>query len=174
MGFRVALIAIKGRSDGDINSDFGVAPTGEREEIAESPVCGAFVSTGWYLLYLNDYPRPDDAILQKLSKNAELVFCDVNETCMDSFATCWIDGSEQWLVFHDAQQSLMHLVTSGDLPPQYPKIHAGKTAAQDSDDGTVDHIFDIPIDLFESITGVRYDRDLPGSDEEPIEVFTPV
>ncbi len=57
MGFRVALIAVRGIDADTLYERYGVQRTGQREEIAESPVCGATVSTGWELLYLNDYPR---------------------------------------------------------------------------------------------------------------------
>ena len=109
------------------------------------------------LLYLNDYPRPHSELLADLSANAELLFCDVNETTMSSFATAWENGVERWVVFHDAQQSLTHLVTSGDLPAGYDAIRDSKQRDQADDDDDVDHIFDVPIDLFAALTGIRYD-----------------
>ncbi|EAQ81721.1 hypothetical protein DSM3645_29107 [Blastopirellula marina DSM 3645] len=67
---------------------------------------------------MNNYPRPHSEILAELSSFAELLVCDINETCMLSFATAWDNGVENWSVFHDTRQSLTHLVTSGDLPSE--------------------------------------------------------
>lgn len=174
MGFRVALIAVRGLDAETLYQRYGVRRSGQREEIAESPVCGATVSTGWELLYLNDYPRPDSEALAKLSTNAELVFCDANETCMSSFATGWENGVEKWIVFHDAQQSLNHLVTDGQLPDRYNSIRDAKLPEQADDGDDVDHIFDVPIDLFAALTGIRYDMDLPTSTGEDYETLEPL
>lgn len=174
MGYRVALIAVRGIDADTFYERYGVQRTGQREEIAESPVCGATVSTGWELLYLNDSPRPHGELLSKLSANAELLFCDVNETCMSSFATGWENGKEKWLVFHDAHQARAHLVTDGDLPAEYTSIRDDKLRKQADDGDDVDHIFDVAIDLFASLTGVRYDMDLPDSTGEDFETLKPV
>ena len=174
MGSRVAQIAVRGIDADSLYARYGVRRTGQREEIAESPVCGAVVSTGWQLLYLNEYPRPHSELLAALSADAELVFCDANETCMSSFATGWENGVEKWLVFHDAQQSLTHLVTDGILPDGYVSIRDAKLRDQAEDGDDVDHIFDIPIDLFAFLTGIRYDMDLPDSTGEDYESLEPV
>jgi hypothetical protein len=54
MGFRVQLIAVSGKELRAIQRDYGVVPTGRREEIPESPVVGAVLPNGAYLLYIND------------------------------------------------------------------------------------------------------------------------
>ncbi|QDU94541.1 hypothetical protein [Lignipirellula cremea] len=167
MGFRVAIIAVHGKSRKQLYAEYGVEPTGAREEIAESPVCGACVSTGWELLYLNNAPRPDSAQLAVLSRQAELLFCDVNETTMTSFATGWSRGTEDWLLFHDGQVSLTHLTTAGDLPDEYAAIRDALVQQQTADADGVDYLFDVPVELFAALTGVRYDRDLPAAEATP-------
>ncbi|WP_231962408.1 hypothetical protein [Symmachiella dynata] len=174
MGFRIALIAVRGIDADTLYERYGVRRTGQHEEIAESPVCGATVSTGWELLYLNDYPRPHSEALAELSANSELLFCDVNETCMSSFATGWENGVEKWIVFHDAQQSPAHLVTDGEPPDGYVAIRDAKLREQADDDDDVDHVFDVPIDLFASLTGIRYDMELPNSAGKDYEILEPV
>ena len=174
MGFRVALIAVRGIEADSLYKRYGVRRTGQREEIAESPICGATVSTGWELLYLNEDPLPHGEVLAELSANAELLFCDVNETCMSSFATGWENGLEKWIVFHDAQQSPVHLVTDGEPPDEYNAIRDAKLRQQAEDGDDVDHVFDVPIDLFGSLTGIRYDMDLPDSVGEDYETLEPM
>jgi hypothetical protein len=62
MGFRVQLIAVTGKEPHAVQRGFGVSATGQREEIAESPVVGAALPNGAYLLCINDPDRivPED------------------------------------------------------------------------------------------------------------------
>jgi hypothetical protein len=165
MGFRVQLIAVSGKKPGEIQRDFGVVPTGQREEIAESPVVGATLPNGAYLLYINDSDRivPDDKVFARLSKSASLIACYVNETVMNSYACAWANGAVRWSVFHDAQQGIDHLETNGSLPSELQPIHDRLFAQQEEDDGC-DFIFDIPVELFVALGGIRYDHDVPGED----------
>src|SRR5262245_54935122 len=98
MGFRVLLIAAKGKEPDAIHRDYGVAPTGEREEIPESPVTGAMLPSDAYLLYINDEIVPDDRVFWRLSTNAWLIACYANETVMNSYASLWVNGVEKWSV----------------------------------------------------------------------------
>ena len=104
MGFRVQLIAVSGKAPHTIHSEYGVVPSGRREEIPESPVVGATLPNGAYLLYVNDRIVPDEKVFARLSGGAALVACYANETVMNSFACGWVNGVERWSVFHDAQQ----------------------------------------------------------------------
>src|SRR5262245_22819572 len=108
MGFRVQLIAISGKEARAIQREYGVVPTAQREEIPESPVVGAALSNGAYLLYINDRDKivPDGQVLARLSTGASLIACYANETVMNSYACAWANGVERWSVFHDAQQGI--------------------------------------------------------------------
>jgi hypothetical protein len=172
MGFRVQLIALTGKEPSAVQRDFGVAATGQREEIAESPVVGAALPSGAYLLYINDPDKivPEDKVFARLSKGASLVACYANETVMNSYACGWANGIERWSVFHDAQQDIKHLETSGTLPPEFQAIRDRLFAEQEGDDGA-DFIFDIPIELFAALGGIRYDHDIPGAGPDPWEIL---
>jgi hypothetical protein len=172
MGFRVQLIAVTGKEPHAVQRGFGVSAKGQREEIAESPVVGAALPNGAYLLYINDPDRivPEDEVYARLSKGASLVACYANETVMNSYACGWTNGVEQWSVFHDAQQEIKHLETSGTLPPQFQAIRDRLFAQQDADDGA-DFIFDIPVELFAAVGGIRYDHDIPGAGPDPWEIL---
>ena len=172
MGFRVQLIAVSGKEPRTVHHDYGVVSTGKREEIPESPVVGAPLPDGAYLLYINDQDKivPDDEVFARLSKVASLIACYANETVMNSYACAWSDGVERWSVFHDAQQDAEHLETSGTLPPEFQPIRDRLFAEQKGDDGA-DFIFDIPIELFATLGGIRYDHDIPGAGPEPWEVL---
>jgi hypothetical protein len=170
MGFRVLLIAVTGKDPRAIQGEYGVAPTGLREEIPESPVLGAALPNGAYLLYINDRIVPDDKVFGRLSAGASLIACYANETVMNSYASAWSNGVERWSVFHDAQQDIKHLETSGALPPELQPIRDRLFAEQETDNGA-DFIFDIPVELFAGLGGVRYDYDIPGAGPEPWEIL---
>lgn len=102
MGFRVLLIAVTGKEPNIIHNDYEVEPTNQYEEIPESPVTGAILPSGAYLLYINDEILPDDKVFARLSKQASLIACYANETVMNSFASAWSNGVEQWSVLDGA------------------------------------------------------------------------
>jgi hypothetical protein len=173
MGFRVQLIVVTGKEYRAIQRDFGVVATGQREEIAESPVVGATLPNGDYLLYINDPDKiaPEDKVFARLSKGASLVACYANETVMNSYACGWVDGAERWSVFHDAQQDITHLETSGSLPPEFQTIRDRLFAEQEGDDDGTDFMFDIPVEVFAALGGIRYDQDIPGAGRDPWEIL---
>jgi hypothetical protein len=125
---------------------------GKREEIPESPIVSAPLPDGAYLLYINDQDKivPDDKVFARLSNFASLIACYANENVMNSYACAWLNGVECWSVFHDAQQNIEYLETSGILPPEFPPIRDRLFAEQQGDDGA-DFIFDIPIELFAAL-----------------------
>jgi hypothetical protein len=170
MGYRVLLIAVTGKETATIHEQYAVAPTAECEEIPESPVTGALLPDGAYLLYINDDIVPDDRVLARLSRDASLIACYANETVMDSLASGWVDGVEKWAVHHDAQQGIEHLDVEGDPPHHLASIRDRlSTLQKDSDD--VDYIFDIPVELFVSLGGIRYNEDIEGAEPEPWQVL---
>jgi hypothetical protein len=105
-----------------------------------------------------------------LRNGVALALIDANETVMNSYACAWSNGVECWSVFHDAQQNSDHLETSGTLPPEFQPIRDRLFAEEQGDDG-VDYIFDIPIELFAALGGIRYDHDIPGADSAPWEIL---
>ncbi|HEY9283087.1 MAG TPA: hypothetical protein VIP46_06500 [Pyrinomonadaceae bacterium] len=166
MGFRVLLVAVTGKATEAIYRDYSVVPTDHYEETPESPVNGAVLPSGAYLLYINDEILPDDAVLAKLSRDASLIACYVNETVMNSLVSSWVNGVEQWFVFHDAQQGVRHLETAGNLPDQLESIRENSFGEQDQVED-IDYVFDIPIELFVALGGIRYDQDIEGAGTKP-------
>ena len=170
MGFRVQLIAVSGKSPVAVCRDYGVAPTGRREEVPESPVVGTALPSGAYLLFINDVIVPDDRVYARLSRTAALVACYANETVMNSYACGWADGAERWSVWHDAQQGLDHLEVRGTPPPELRSIRDRLLGRQVGVTDT-DFAFDVPIELFAALGGVRYDRAIPGAGTDPWEIL---
>jgi hypothetical protein len=171
MGFRVLLIAVTGKAPSVIHNEYAVAATDQYEEIPESPVIGTGLPSGAYLLYINDEIDPDNGVFARLSQNASLIACYANETVMNSLASSWLNGVEQWSVFHDAQQGIKHLETRGDLPSTLQPIQERLFREQDTKSGA-DYVFDIAIELFAALGGIRYDQDIKGAGPKPWQVLT--
>ena len=169
MGYRVSLVAVKGRPAAEIQRVVGVAPTGRFEEIAEDPVSGLTLPGGVCVLYLNRPPLAD-ATLAALSAGAEVLVLSVNETFMASEVAGWSGGARVWSVSHDAQRGIEHLQTDGEIPEPFPAIRSRLLAEQAGETG-VDHVFDVPVELFVALGGVRHDCDVPGAVPEPWEVL---
>jgi hypothetical protein len=89
---------------------------------------------------------------------------------MNSYACGWANGVEHWSVFHDAQQDIKHLEMRGTLPPQLKSIRDRLFAEQEGDD-EVDFIFDIPVELFAALGGIRYDQGISDAGPEPWEIL---
>jgi hypothetical protein len=67
-----------------------------------------------------------------------------------------------------------HLEVKGDPPAPFSEIKDGQCSKQLSAGGSkagVDYIFDIPVDLAQSLTGYRHDRDIPGASKRGFEVL---
>jgi hypothetical protein len=173
MGYAVTWIAVRGKEPAQIQREYGLEPTGEFEEIPESPIVGANLPGGWYLVFRNDWWVPGDAFLRRLSTGAELVDCSVEEHTMCSSAVGWKDGRQIWEAWHDAQQGSAHLEYTGDLPPSFAAIR-DRLIARQTEMNDADYIFDIPVELAKDLTGFRHDEDIPGASAEPFELLRPI
>ena len=171
MGYRVLLVAVTGKDPTTIHNEYSVTHTNQYEEIPESPVTGATLPAGAYLLYINDDITPDDRVFEKLSKNGSLVACYANETVMNSFACAWENGFEKWSVFHDAQQGIKHLEKVGNTPEELKPIEE-KLLTKQANGLDVDYVFNVPVELFVALGGIRYNEDIQGAGPEPWQVLT--
>ncbi|MFI5458361.1 MAG: hypothetical protein ACHRXM_23270 [Isosphaerales bacterium] len=174
MGYSLSWLAVKGRSAAAVRNELGIHGNGRHEEFPESDVVGAELPGGWYLVVANRIPVRDDAVLRRLSCGCELVTCFVEEHAMVSYAARWTDGTRVWSVAHDAQQDREHLETEGDLPADFGSIRDRLRSDQEAAGGRkagVDYIFDVPVQLAESLTGYRHDQDIPGLGDRPFEVL---
>ena len=153
--------------------------TGTHEETAESPVVGAELPTGWYLVVAGDlgHRLMGDPTVQRLSAGCDVVTGDVEEHAMVSVATGWKDGQRVWSVTHDGQQDMYHLQTEGELPAAFTDIRDRLRSEQHAAGGrkvTVDFIFDVPVELAQALTGYRHDADIPGARADPFEVLVEI
>jgi hypothetical protein len=169
MGFRVQLIAVDGDSAETVAREMGFTRTGRREEIPESPYVAARLPNGRTLIYVNDKAILPPKLLSKLSRTATVHLCTVNETTMTSSVGEWSGARERWSVVHDAQQGFQHLEISGEPPREFAAIR-DRLSAEQTGVTDVDYLFEIPVELFVALGGLRYDADIEG-DPEPWEIL---
>ena len=151
--------------------------SGTREEVPESPVTGVDLKNGWYLVVANEFEPPlfNSKALANLSAGSELVVCMVEEHCMASFASGWQNGTQKWSVDHNGgDHGTSHMECDGSLPAAFAGIEQAKRAQQKQEAEDVDWVFDIPVELFRSFTGYRYDKMLEGLGDKPYEILNPI
>jgi hypothetical protein len=160
LGFRISWIAAKGMSKADLLGHFGFRDTGEKDEANEAPFSVAELPTGWTVLWSNDQTFAKIEICTPLSLKAPVLSCWVNETVMFSSANYFDQGNYLWFVGHDAQRGMNNLELDGDLPSQFSNIRDGLVAQQvaaGGEDADVDFIFDVPLELAQSVCGFKHD-----------------
>ena len=161
MGFSISWIAVKEKTLDQVIETLAIEKTGETEEFPESDVSGANLSNNWVHIQFNYVNNPllKSDILQNLSKDTAVIFCQVEEHVMYTKACCWENGSFKWAVEHDSEQGLRHIREHGEVPENFKAIREQCFEQQDQGDEDVDYIFDAPLDLAASITTVRHDMD---------------
>ena len=164
MGFSVSWLAVKGKDSESVLVELELLKTSQYKDFPESDIVGAILPNDWYLIALNDccseYVEED--VLRQLSEHCELIATVVEEHVMYSMAQYWKNGSRVWQITHDAQQSTLDLVHTGELPDSYESIKSEcmREQEEDSDDEyPVDYIFEIPLLVAQEYVGYKHDED---------------
>lgn len=174
MGFRVSLYAVFDCEPAQVQHALGLTPDGETAEFPDSAVAGAVTKAGVYVLCFNDRKLYGEDAIGPIAKRFRYLACTANETCMYSALVAVNCGREEWSVIHDSSKEARHLETHGDVPSPWAAIRRRKFAQQEADGEGVDHIFDIPIELFVELGGVRYDECLESDEPRPWHRLVPV
>jgi hypothetical protein len=69
MGFSLSWVAVRGKTRAAVHSELGLAPTGAREGVAESPVVSAALPDGWTLVLADRTERFVESIRQHLDES---------------------------------------------------------------------------------------------------------
>jgi uncharacterized RDD family membrane protein YckC len=174
MGYSVYWLGVHGKPRAQLLQELGLQLGAETTDNYRPPLVGVTLPDGWFVVMLNRHAPVwyADEALAALSADGRVITCEVEEHAMYSGAVGFAGGREVWRMVHDEGQGLDHLETQGDLPPEFPVIHAEIKQRHDAavaeaeelgEDVDVDHFFDVPADLAEEITGYRHDaRPPPG------------
>ncbi len=163
MGYSIAWIAVRGTTKEEVLARLALADTGDPDEANESPVSGAALPNGAYLLFFNDmaHPATQAPSMARLSEGCEALGCQVEEHVMASAAFAYRNGAKVWDVVHLAEQGLYHLEVNGSPPALLDTIHTEMKATQDEqggDDAQVDCLFEVPLMLATAYFGYRHDE----------------
>lgn len=163
MGYSIAWIAVRGKTKDEILARLALADTGQPDDANESPVSGAALPGGGYLVFFNDmaHPATQAPSMALLSAGCEALGCQVEEHVMASAAFLYRDGVKAWDVVHLAEQGLYHLAVDGTPPALLDTIHREMKATQDEQGGAeadVDCLFEVPLMLATALFGYRHDE----------------
>ena len=160
MGYRITWIAVKAMPKSELLEHFGFHDTGEIDEANEAAFSVAELPTGWTVLWANDPTFAKSEICSPLSVKAPVLSCWVNETIMLSSVNYFENGNYLWFVGHDSQEGMTNLQSEGQLPTQFDAIRTRLFDEQEANGGLesdVDFIFDVPLELAQSICGFKHD-----------------
>lgn len=157
MGWSLSWVAVRGIPAEEVRRRLGLRPTGSTSEVPEARF--SETSAGKWTVVCADHSDRfvDGAVLAPLSRAGEAVGVFVEEHVMFAQAVCWQDGRHRWSVTHEAERSLDHLQTAGELPDVFADVEAKALAARLEDPQGADFLFDVPLDLAAAAVGFRHD-----------------
>jgi hypothetical protein len=177
MGFSISWYAVREGGAQKLLDRLGLSPTGETEEVPESLISTAKLDTGWRIIWYNNYEcpflRPGD--LGVISNDQEVLMCLVEEHVMASSSELWSGGKRKWGIAHLGEDGPKGLSVEGDLPECFASIRRELEEAQrvaGGDAAGVDHIFEIPLKVAQTLVGFKHDEVCPHMTEEQFVVLS--
>ncbi|HAH08763.1 MAG TPA: hypothetical protein DCL54_04700 [Alphaproteobacteria bacterium] len=159
MGFALSWIAVKGVPKEQVLAWMSLSDTGITDDAMEAPLTGAQIP-GWYVVVAKnqlDFAREEH--LFNLSRGCEVIGCVVEEHEMRCEVVCYIDANFAWRAdyFGENGPDETALDSDGALPPEWAAIRDTQAGLQSSGDGSIDYLFDAPLELAKAVCGFRHD-----------------
>jgi hypothetical protein len=191
VGFNMSWIFVDGINEDALYGALDLAATDETPDphdlgTSYVPLAGAALKSGWsaafakYALIMDAAMGTNPARLSRLPAKSRCITCVVLEHAMVSYASLWQDGRFAWQIRHDPSQGDEHLEALGDLPAAFAgfrDIAIDKRRAQKahnrSGEWGVDYVFDVPLDVADTITGYRCDRGVENDFFRNLRVLVP-
>jgi hypothetical protein len=179
MGFAISWIAVRQKSPDAVIQELRLSRTGEFGDYADYPIVAQSLRSGWFLMVIDecDHKLLDPGELQRLSLECEVIACSIEEHVMYSSSECWKNGKEIWRVRHNAQESILDLESTGNLPENFPDLTRQFADEQEQAGGEtadVDFYFEIPLQTARSVVGFKHDETNPEIDDECFEILAPL
>jgi hypothetical protein len=157
MGYRISWLAVQVIDKNDVYDRLALEPTGETGFAFEHMVTGSQLPSGWILVGFNElyHELVHDDEMKRLSAGWTVMACNLCETTMCSSASLWKDGEQIWGVWHFSNDTVDHLETDGDLPPEFEAIekhYRTLQAGEAAGDAQVDYMIEIPMELATQLT----------------------
>ena len=159
MSFDVSWAAFSKVRKQEVLAAANLQDTGEHDEANEAPFSCAELPNGWTVLYANSSTYTYENI-KRISANHAVLSVIIQEYVPTSLAAFHVRGEEIWSVYHEGNAGVLDLTLTGAVPPQTTAIRDRLSVMQQSEGkaSRVDHMFDVPVELAESICGYRHDR----------------
>jgi hypothetical protein len=163
MGFSITWCAVRDGNAQKVLDQLGLSPTGETEDVPESPISTAKLDTGWRIIWYNEYGCPflGPGDLGVISNDQDVLMCLVEEHVMASSSELWRGGKRKWLISHEGEDGPKGLAAEGDLPDCFASIRREMEAAQRAAGGIaagVDYLFEIPLRVAQTLVGFKHDE----------------
>jgi hypothetical protein len=164
MGYAISWLAVRGKSPEEVRRLLGLIPTGRYGEPLDSLITAALLPGGWFLVLLAD---PAHEFLrqgtpERISADCEVVTAAVEEHVMASLAEGWKAGRRVWSLDHQSEKGIEHLEAGGTPPESFAGIRSKAFERQRGEEaGDVDYIFDVPLQVAQSLTGFKHDEGGP-------------
>ncbi|MDF0541133.1 hypothetical protein PX699_02160 [Sphingobium sp. H39-3-25] len=174
MSFKISWLAVRDMRKVQLLDALGFIDTGRVDEANEARFSSADLSTGWSIIWSNDFGWVESEALHTRPPLGRSIACQVHEGVMYSAAYAAQDGVELWRVVHDSDRGHDDLQIHGTVPVELAEIRRALAAEQQADGScqNVDYMFDVPVEMALKFTGFRYDLwDLPSG---PNPAFTVV
>lgn len=164
MGFKISWYAIQGRTKAAALAISGLVDTGRPGDVSEARYSAAEFPGGWVIVWSEDCDFASPEHSAQFSAHETILSCQVHEGVMDSAARLHENGKEIWSVSYSSSEGCHDLAISGTPPPQLASIRKAQFAKQREHDSraagrmSVDHLWEVPVILAESICGHRHDH----------------
>jgi hypothetical protein len=156
VGFNLGWVGFERASHVDVLKVLGLRDTGRADGYFEADYSGAQVSGGWYVVIDKQFALFAGDAFARISHRARIVCVAMGEGFGMSVAYEWVNGREIWSIEHDANVK-DDLRAEGALPAQFVAIRDRQAALQRNSHG-VDYLFDVPIEVANTILPFRPDK----------------
>jgi hypothetical protein len=160
MSFDVSWAAFHKVRKQEVLATASLQNTGQHDEANEAPFSCAELPNEWTILYANNSTYIYENI-KTISENHAVLSVIIQDYVPTSLAAFHVRGKQVWSVYHEGNAGVLDLTLTGAVPPQTTTIRDRLLILQQREEGKVprvDHMFDVPVELAESICGYRHDR----------------
>jgi hypothetical protein len=156
MGFRISWMATQA-AEPEVLLALKARKSGASGEYIDFDLSIGSLGNGWIIIWSEDEEYFDDPRSLILSSNFPLIACWVNETVMHSRVRKLSNGKEEWAIWHEGDENIAHIDSSGNPPAELTKLIA-EAREQQALDNEVDYLFDVPLLIAASICGFKHDE----------------
>lgn len=151
MGFRISLLAAR-VPKADLLRQLDLIDSDVIDDANEAAFSAADLSNGWSIVWADDAEWADTSRLSAITDMVPVVACMVDETIMaSSIGVAGPDG--HWSMTYGFEEEG---VLDGEAPATFTPLIEATKRLQAEEDG-VDHLFDVPVRIAETLMGYRYD-----------------